>query len=179
MPPTLKGRVRTTMKGDADFKRLLRDMGKLGSQYVAVGILEPDRTYPDSDATLGQVALWQEYGTHDAKGFPVIPSRSFLRDPVDSAIGPIEALKAKLLRKVQDKAITAEKGLATIGADIVRRIQTAIKKRIDPPLRPYTLKMRKKKGITGTIPLIATSFLFDNIHFAVRRFGFRDLGGGK
>lgn len=180
MAPVIKTRVKTTAKGDATFTQLLADVRRLGSRYVAVGILEPDRKYPDSDATLGQVALWQEYGTHNAKGFPMIPARSFLRSPVDVGMDAIMALKAKLYARVVAKTMTVDKGLAAIGADVVRRMQTTIKRRIAPELAPFTLAMRKENGIQGTIPLLATGFLYNSIHFAVRSFGRGDLGkGGK
>lgn len=168
MPPIIKTRVKTSEKGDPLFKKLARDMRGVGGQYVSIGILDPERMHPDSDATLGQIALWQEFGTHTATGKPIIPARSFLRTPVDTGMAGIERLKTRLLRQVMNGQLSVRKGLEAIGADIVRRMQNAITKRIDPALAPLTLHLRRERGIKGTVPLIATRFLYNAIHFAVR-----------
>lgn len=171
---TVKART-TTKGGDPSFADIIKHARLIGEQYVAVGILEPQRRYPDSDATLGQVALWQEFGTHTAKGKPMIPPRSFLRTPVDVGRAGIEELKARLLQRIFDGKLSPATALASIGADVVRRMQNTIKKRIAPKLAPYTLEKRKEAGISGTIPLLATQFLYNSIHFAVRRYGFTEL----
>lgn len=169
MPGILQGHVTIKRRGDMDFRKLENMVRDLADQYVAIGILEATRSYPDSTATLGEVAMTQEFGTETAKGTVAIPSRSFLRTPVDKAIETLVALQETLLNRVFDEKMTVPKALGRMGAEVVRIMQTAIVKRIDPPLRPLTLQLRKERGITGTIPLLATRWLYQNIHFAVRK----------
>lgn len=168
MAKLLQIKVKTTTKGDVAYNEVRRQVGELARQYVSIGILEPGRAYPNSDVTVGEVALWQEFGTKPKGSRPGIPARSFLRTPFDKGVNAIAALKTRLLGQIFEGKLTVSDGLARLGADAVRRIQTTIKKRIEPPLRPYTLAKRREQRITGTIPLLATRFLFDSIHFAVR-----------
>jgi len=170
MPRILHVKIKTSSKGDVTFSELKKQYRDLSRKHVTVGILEPGRAYPNTEATVGEVALWQEFGTRPKNG-RAIPSRSFLRTPFDKSTDAIFRLKTKLLAQIAADKITVVQGLQFLGADLVRRMQTAIKKRIPPPLRPYTLERRKEKKISGTIPLYATGFLYNSIHFAVRDSG--------
>ena len=177
MAPILKSQVKTTTKGDVNYARLISDANKMRSMYAAIGILEPQRVYPETGALLGEVALDQEFGTTSSGGKQLIPSRSFIRTPVDQGTQAIVDMMMMLQGKIQDGVMTVPRALATVGADIVRRMQTAIKKRIDPALAEMTLKLRQERGITGTIPLYATGFLYRSIHFAVRSWTSGDSEG--
>jgi len=171
MANLLHVRIKTTTKGDVLFEDLKRQYRDLSRKHVSVGILEPHRRYPNSNAMVGEVALWQEFGTQPKGGRPGIPARSFLRTPFDKGLGALFRLKTQLLGMIADDRITVTQALQKLGADAVNRIQTTIKRRIAPELRPFTLEKRKEQGITGTIPLYATHFLYDSIHFAVRTTG--------
>jgi hypothetical protein len=175
MPPLIRPKVVTRMKGDVYNKALIKTLKASIGQYVAIGILEPDRMYPGKvtslgyspPVSLGQVALWQEFGTHTRDGRVWVPARSFLRTPVDKGMPAINRMKARLLDKIVHGEMGFKQAFETIGADIVRRMTNTIKRRIDPPLANLTLKLRKEQGITGTIPLFATRMLINSIHFKV------------
>lgn len=165
-------KIKSTTRGDVDFRDLLKECQDLGTSEVVVGIVDAGRTpYEGSKATLGEVALWQEFGTHDRRGNVMTPARSFIRTPTDNATEAIRAMMEQALVDLADKKTTVKKALGNVGRYLVRRMQDAIKRRINPPLAPYTLMKRREQGITGTIPLYATTSLYRAINSTVRRIG--------
>lgn len=164
--------IKSTTRGDVSFRDLLRECQDLGTHEVVVGIVDAGRKpYEDSDATVGEVALWQELGTHDKQGNVLTPARSFIRTPTDKAEEAIRGMMAQALVDLADKKTTVKKALGNVGRYLVRRMQDAIKRRIAPALAPYTIMKRREKGITGTIPLYATTTLYRSINSTVRRIG--------
>jgi len=192
MPPLIKARTKTTAKGDVGFLALKKELRKAQGSYVTVGILEPERRYPlpvtrpkkgggkasgsaPIGATLGQVAVWMEFGTHDRQGNPIVPARSFIRSPIDRGLAAIERVKTKALQQLALGEITLQVALGRLGAECQRRMQNAIvKSETGPPLKPKTLARKRKLG-QPDIPLIATGLLRSSIAFAVTLAG----GGGK
>jgi len=168
MPSFVSIRIKSQSRGDISFADLIKTHQDLARKNVTIGILEPDRKYPDSDATLGEVALWQEFGTHRKDGSVMIPARSFLRTPFDATAERVFEMMRSSLPLIADDKKTVAKALAEVGTFVVNTIQRTIRMRIAPALAPYTLQKRREQGISGTIPLSATNFLYNSIHYAVR-----------
>lgn len=169
--PLIKPKVKQTQTGDPFFRDILDLFTHCHGSYVEIGILQPNRRYPSEEAvkgdtpTLGQVAAWQEFGTHSKDGTPIVPSRSFIRAPMDHGRRGIERLKERLVQGVIDKKIPLKKAYEAIGQDAVRRMQNAILGRIPPALKPATI--RRRTDDQGTIPLYRTKWLFKSIAFSV------------
>lgn len=184
MPPLIKTTAKTTAKGDVGFLALKAQMRKAQGSYVTVGILEPERRYPlqvtgpkagggkktrsaPVGATLGQVAAWMEFGTHDKQGNPIVPARSFIRSPIDRGLAAIERVKTRALQSLVLGEITLQVALGRLGAECQRRMQNAIvKSETGVPLKPKTIARKRKLG-QPDIPLIATGLLRSSIAFAV------------
>jgi hypothetical protein len=164
--PIIKPHVKRKETGDVSYRQLLGALKRTASHEVIVGILDPNTPYPDENVTLGQVAAWMEFGTHDSKGNVMAPSRSFLRAPLDHGRRGISRLKERLLQALEDRKISVQKAYEALGQDAVRRMQNAIMGRIPPSLAPSTLARRLPDQ--GTIPLLRTTFLFKHIGFSVR-----------
>lgn len=164
--PIIRPKVSSTIGSDDHLKKLKAVLDASRGAYVTVGILQPNVKYPDSDATVGQVAAWQEFGTHGKDGSPIVPARSFIRTPTDKALSKLAALKQRELDLIVQEKSTIRQGLARLGADLQRRMQNAIVQNIPPPLTPETLAKKRALGQPDT-PLIATGLLKASIGFAV------------
>lgn len=168
MPQSPLVYVKTETRGNVHLDAILREFTDIAKKQARIGILEPKRTYPDSPATLGEVALWNEFGVHDRDGKQRVPARSFIRSTVDKRQEAVYKMLEKAIAGIVDEKLTAVDALRAVGVFLVNAIRSTIKRRIDPALAPLTLKLRKEQGITGTIPLLATHFLYNSISFAVR-----------
>lgn len=164
-PPVLRPKVSVTTKGDVGFKNLADALKASKGMWVSVGILEPEIKYPNG-ATLGQVALWHEFGTHNANGTFKMAKRSFIRSTTDENVRGLEREKTSVIQLVQQGRMTMLKAFERLGAFLQVRIQAKIQDGIPPPLRPYTLQ-RKARLQQPETPLIATKTLFEHIVFAV------------
>lgn len=118
---------------------------------LTVGIHE-DAGETEDGLTVAQVAAFHEFGTVN------IPERSFLRATLDSEKPQIESLVKDVTRQVisNRRRLGSKRALSILGADIQRRIQGTIRRRIPPEL----------KSRVGT-PLIASSQLIGSIAFKV------------
>ena len=141
--------VRVRDRGAKSIERKMR-----GQRKLRVGVLgsKAERTYPNSNLTVGEVARLNELGTD------TVPARSFLRDWADEN-------KSKIARQLvadTHRAIFAnedeEAALGKRGREYAREVVGRIKRRIPPPNAPATL--RKKRG---DVPLVDTGTLIDSI----------------
>lgn len=107
--------------------------------------------------SLLEVALVHEFGAGH------VPARSFIRATIDERRADIQKLQLAVAKQVLAGKITAQQGLAQIGAKVAGWMQARIVAGIAPPLSPRTLKRKGKK----TTPLILTGQLKSSITFAV------------
>jgi hypothetical protein len=151
-------------------RRLEYVLKKARHSFVKVGIVKADDVYPGTNVSVGQVAAWMEFGTHTAKkenddgGAELVPARSFLRVPVDKALGRIEKVRDKQLEAIIHGETGIGEGLDAIGAAVQLIIQNAITRGIRPKLAESTVKQKRRQGYPDT-PLIRTRFMFDHIGF--------------
>jgi len=138
---------------------------KMAETQVLVGIPseKTSRSGPITNAALGYI---HNYGAPEAN----IPARPFMEPGIAEA-------EPENLRRMQHIATAAlegrsdavENGFIAIGL----RTAAAIKRRfalgIPPPLKPSTLAARRRRGRSGTTPLIDTGQLRNAISFVIRR----------
>lgn len=82
---------------------------------VFVGILEEDfnEKHPESNATYGEIAVFNELGTSK------VPARSFIRAPFDAHNG-YEKLRNSLLKRVISGTYTMEQAMNILGSAIAK-----------------------------------------------------------
>ncbi len=126
---------------------------------LLLGILpeEARKKHGFDDATIGQVAIWNEYGT------PTTPARSWLGDFVDEN----EDLFAKQLGADTLRVIFAKEDERTVlskrGSEYRHKMIGRIKRRIDPANAPSTLARKR-----GNVPLIDLGIFLDALRWQVK-----------
>lgn len=99
-----------------------------------------------------------------------IPARPFLKEGVESAQAEIN----DGFRKVGEAALDGNPGAAERGFHAVGlKAQAAVRAKITAgpfqPLKPATLAARRRRGRTGTKPLLDTAQLRNAINYVVRK----------
>jgi hypothetical protein len=132
-------------------------------KILRLGILPAEAAQPHTSRpgrTIGQVAVWMEYGTMDY-GWNT-PRRSWLFDWLDENLDRI----TKQLGADTHRVIFAGEDEATAlgrrGTAYRQAIQGRIKRHIPPPNAPSTLERKD-----GTTPLIDTKLFYDSIRWEV------------
>jgi hypothetical protein len=99
-----------------------------------------------------------------------IPARPFLKPGVASIRRWVEETLVKIGRSALDgrpEAVT--RGLNALGLRAQSAVRAKINEGVPPPLRPGTLAARRRRGRTGTKPLIDTGQLRNAITYVIRR----------
>jgi hypothetical protein len=126
---------------------------------LLLGILEVEaqKPHPTHNVTIGEVAVWNEYGTPDT------PARSWLRDYVDENADLFaKQLGADTMRVIFAKE-NERKALSQRGSEYRKKMIGRIKRRIDPPNAPETLRRKR-----GNVPLIDTGTFIENLRWQVK-----------
>jgi hypothetical protein len=149
----------TVIDRDRGFRALTRRLAGTARRRVTVGIHEDVGGEARGDATLAEIAAFQEFGTVH------IPERSFLRATVDQGQEQIRTLQRKLGRAVvsNKQRMDPRRALELLGLRITSMIQARIRGGIDPELAQSTID---RKG--SSTPLIDTGQLIQSIAFKVR-----------
>jgi hypothetical protein len=144
---------------DAGARKFWRKVSK-AQPVLRVGVLDsPGRTHPNSDtASVGEVAIWNEYGTQ------TVPARSFVGGWALENEKKFAETLATAARKYTLEKADREVELGKVG----KRFANGMKKRIRNVIRPlnsiYTLERKK-----GDTPLIDTGTLIRSITFTVEQ----------
>jgi hypothetical protein len=132
-------------------------------KHLRIGILpaEAVQLHPSREGvTIGDVAVWMEYGTGMGPGST--PARSWLFD----WLAENEKLITEQLATDTYRVIFAGDDEATSlgrrGTAYRQSIQGRIKRRIPPPNAPYTLLYKR-----GDTPLMDTKLFYDSIRWEV------------
>ena len=147
-------------------------MDALTKQSVYVGIPssnnEPKQEPGEPKRTIGNAALGY---LHD-NGVPErnIPARPSLKPGIKKAQDKI----ASIFRKAAQNAIAGnvaavEKGLSAAGMVARDSVKNFIRAGIPPALKEATLAARRRRGRTGTTPLIDTAQLLNSYTYVVRK----------
>ncbi len=155
---------------DSGWKGAGKALFIIKTDALAVGIDEKAAAVPyetpsgKPGATLGQVALIQEFGAPEAN----IPERSYLRATIDAEAATLDAALTRLVGRSLDAGDRANDvlkgGLLAIGTYTVGRVQARISDGIAPANKPSTIA---RKG--SSTPLIDTGRLRQSITVVIRR----------
>lgn len=138
---------------DKEWQRLKDGIKKATKTRLLVGSLEgADAKHPNANATVGEVAIWNEFGTM------TIPARSFARDWASLH----KKRFAKDLASAHAVIILGREDSERILGNLGRRYASSMKKRIvdgiPPPNAASTLAQKD-----GDTPLIDTGTLLETI----------------
>lgn len=146
---------------------VLRSIQQLASNEVLIGIpastTERQDGEPINNATIGYI---QETGS------PVnnLPARPFLVPGVESAQkAATDELKKGADDAMDGNAQAADKALHRAGIVASNAVKAKINSGISPELAGSTLAARRRRGRTGTTPLIDTGSLRNAITYVLRK----------
>lgn len=167
-----------TVKPDVEVRdlgigKLREDVATMQRQRVTVGYQGPSGAaqHPNADASVAQVAAWQEFGTPGSddrtydRARSHIPSRPFVRTGLAKYKNEIaEAIKAAF-RAVLGGSATPEQAQADVGERMVEAVQQTIldARSWAKPLAESTIE---RKGHDD--PLIESGAVYDATSYAVR-----------
>ncbi|MCL1987422.1 MAG: hypothetical protein FWG64_05560 [Firmicutes bacterium] len=141
------------------FDRLLKELNELATLQVRIGYQQGEKS--SKNATLLDIAVWNELGTKTKDGKQHIPPRPFLRQSVDNNQQQISDFVKKELANLGNGK-TAQQILQRIGTYQKGLIQQEIQKGNFTPNAESTI--RKKKSAA---PLIDTGRLMQGVHFVI------------
>jgi hypothetical protein len=146
---------------------VLRSIQQLASNEVLIGIpastTERQDDEPINNATIGYI---QETGS------PVnnLPARPFLVPGVESAQkAATDELKKGADDAMDGNAQAADKALHRAGIVASNSVKAKINSGIAPELAESTIAARRRRGRTGTTPLIDTGSLRNSITYVLRK----------
>lgn len=141
--------------------------------YVKIGILaenfseakevgEGKKKGKSRPATLGEVAVYNEFGTSDGR----IPERSFLRFTHDHKKAEWIRRTNTLRKRLMAGEIDTEKALGLMGEMIQQAIKDRILSNIKPANAPETVAGKTRDGNPGDKTLINFGQLLGSIHWS-------------
>ena len=143
--------------------QLVKDFKVYGNSRVTIGVhsklskgakFRGSEKYPDSDATVAEVAFFNEFGTRRA------PERSFIRSTVDAHQNEYFLMVKNLTSRIIKQSISVQGALDAIGFRVVNDIKTKI---LTGPFVANAPSTIKKKGFNR--PLIDSQRLLNSIGF--------------
>lgn len=149
-------KVNKTIDKDLGHGKVVGESKRLKGSFVEIGVHEAQggETYEDSQATIAEVAFWNEFGTINS------PERSFLRSTIDENRPELEGLTAKLLGEVMAGKIDTKKALDKLGFKIQQLVKKKILDFTDPANSAATIE---RKGFNN--PLVDSRRLWRSIAF--------------
>lgn len=164
---------RTVEVRDLGIGELREDVATMTRQRVTVGYQGPSGAaqHPNADASVAQVAAWQEFGTpgSDDRTYDKvrghIPSRPFVRTGLAKYEVEIKAAIKRAFKRVLGGDATAEQAQAEVGERMVEAVQQSIldARSWAKPLAESTIE---RKGHDD--PLIESGAVYDATSYAVR-----------
>lgn len=158
---------------DLGIGKLRADVATMQRQRVTVGYQGPSGAaqHPNADASIAQVAAWQEFGTpgsddrkyDQARGH--IPSRPFVRTGLAKYSNEIAEAIKNAFRRVLGGDASPEQAQAEVGERMVEAVQQTIldARTWAKPLADATIE---RKGHDD--PLIESGAVYDATSYAVR-----------
>lgn len=156
---------------DHGMDAIKKEISKLKALKIYLGVQGSDakRQHPNADATIGEIAIWNHYGTYQ-NGEQHVPPRPFIDEGISRiSAGEIRAhVQSAIADIIDGRAEKAEDALATIGEDAVEVMREAFddSRSWAEPLAKST-KIRKGHDQ----PLLDTGTLREAIGYTVRRGG--------
>lgn len=149
-----KGRFDLAVKGDENYREILKRIANFRQVYVVVGFQDTAQ-YPDGTSVVF-VAICNEYGTED------IPARPFFAPAIDENESQIHAWREDLIGQYLDGKLALRPMLEELGKRVVKLVQAKIRSNVPPPNAPSTVE---KKGHSQT--LIDTETMLKSVTYKV------------
>lgn len=153
-----------------DLADVLKSIHGLVSKEVLIGIPESAdaRKQRDEDGSpLGNASI----GYIQETGSPAnnLPARPFLVPGVEAAMPAATAkLKAGAIKALDGQRDAGDKAMHSAGLIAQNSVRSTINVGVSPPLAASTLASRRRRGRTGTVPLIDTGQLRNSITYVIR-----------
>lgn len=142
----MKQRIRTTDR-DLGLNRIMEDVAWLASHNISVGV-QGEMTYENTgEASLADIAYWNEYGTEDGR----IPERPAFRTAYENNQDELNSQIENLFDSVLTGQANPRQGLERIGKWYVNRVRNEIIGWQTPRNADSTIR---KKGFNN--PLVDT-----------------------
>lgn len=153
-----------------ELANVLKSIHALVSREVLVGIPESEdaRKASEDGAPIGNA----EIGYIQETGSPInnLPARPFLVPGVEKALPKaLEQLKRGGTKAIGGDSSAADKALNAAGMVCQNSVRATIVNVIPPPLAESTLDARKRRGRTGTTPLLDTGALRNSVTYVIRK----------
>lgn len=149
--------------------KLKTAFAQLAQQEVLVGVPSEDAArkseekQPMNNATLAYI---QDNGSPAAN----IPERPFMRPGIqDCKEKVVKQFKNGAKAALEGNADAIDKALHTSGLIAQAAIRNRINAGPPPPLAKSTLAARRRRGRTGTVPLVDTGQLRNSINYVLRK----------
>ena len=123
-----------------------------------VGEAGTGTTYPDSDARVLDVAVWNNYGTGNG-----VPRRDFMTPGGNLAVDNTRDIAKAMIPEVNVGRVTVDRALESMGPTAQAAIQETITDIKAPPNAPETIK---RKGSSN--PLVDTGQMRNAVTYVVR-----------
>lgn len=146
-------RVRVRDK-DNGFKKLVAELGEMGSVTIGVQGKEATERHPSSDLSVGELAAVHELGLG-------VPRRSWLVDWIDAHADEMRTQTKAALVEVLARRTTRNKALTALGYNWTKQVRDRVAAgQVPPPLAASTVA---RKG--HSTPLIDTNTLHNAITY--------------
>lgn len=144
--------AKTTVQ-DAGWAKWKAAMQRLADSGFEVGVFDPEAA---------QIAIWNEFGTPDAK-YP-IPERPVFRQTLDDLSHDLLKKDAEYTGMVGEGRISARQARARLGAWYAGKLRWAIIRYHEVPNAPATVE---KKGVDD--PWIDTGHLVNSVNYRLTK----------
>lgn len=152
-------RAKLSLKSRTDGKAFDAVVSRSKPGGVKVGFVKGLGKHPGSDATISEIAAYNEFGTSTSGGQEHIPERPFLRTTISEQSKTVYVpLTAKLLGLVLDGTLTVNQAIGILGEKAVADVKMKIDAISDPPNADSTVD---RKGSTN--PLIDTGLMRQSV----------------
>lgn len=122
----IKSKFSTTVKGQDKVDKLMKVLKAYSNAYVTVGIHEDAGMYSKGEASVVEVALWNEFGTQS------VPERSWMRSTMDEIAPQLNRMRDQMIDNILGKGWSVEKALGFMGFFIQNKLQNKIKSNVGP-----------------------------------------------
>lgn len=136
---------------------LAKRLAELGQTETRVGWFDSAR-YPDG-TPVALAATTQEFGSAKKR----IPPRSYMRPAIAEGRAEWSAAAASGFKAVADGRYTPFQVLDAIGSAAAGSVRQKISEVNSPALKASTIAARKREGVSGTKPLVATTLMITTL----------------
>lgn len=145
---------------DKGWDRIKKEVQKMKTAHVNIGVLSKAPSYPDGGPNLADVATWMEFGVPSKS----IPARPFMAQTFDTNVGGILSYLKRQKDAIMAGQATVDSALNMLGLWYVGKTKETIVGGDFAPNAPRTIK---QKG--SSRPLVDTRHLSNSINYEVKK----------